>query len=293
MSNYQEKYLKYKQKYLHLVGMEGGGGMIHEKFKEKFNKYEFDIDECNNIYWTELENFLTKIIPEDEEYNRISEKKIDKEKIECSYKRILDCERDNYFLKENTIQIILGRYFDTIGCFYKCTKNYFVMAMTPYSLFKNDVFIRYILDKHILFINNNIQYELEDVFPIRILISEKHIIPMHKFSKIQNIIEYFSQKEEIIPVDYTFAGYIENYDKYIDSSNILQRQITSNIPISHIISREMCILYNMNMYFYIIQIDGNNYEPFILCSKYDLEKIKSIYKEQNKKIPNILLLYKK
>jgi hypothetical protein len=42
----------------------------------------------------------------------------------------------------------------------------------------------------------------------------------------------FVKKEEIIPVDYTFAG-------NIDSSNILHRQITSNIPIS----LEICILY--------------------------------------------------
>ena len=271
MVNYLEKYLKYKQKYLHLVG--GSEYLDEHKFKEKFNKYTFDIDECKNIYWTELEKLLTKIIPENEEYIRISKTQMKKAKIECSYDKILNCDRDNYFLEDNTKQIILGRCGDTMGCFYDCTENYFAMAMTPYSIFKNDVLIRYMIDKPKLFINNDTNYKLETVFPIRILISNKYAIPMHKFTKIENSIEYFSQKEEIIPVPYTFAGNIENYDKYKDSSNILHRQ-TSNLSSSNIISREMCILYNMDLYFYIVKIDENNYEPFILCSKYNLEEIK-------------------
>jgi hypothetical protein len=36
------------------------------------------------------------------------------------------------------------------------------MAMEPYSLFKNDVFIRYIIDKPELYINNSKKIELED-----------------------------------------------------------------------------------------------------------------------------------
>jgi len=39
----------------------------------------------------------------------------------------------NFF--NNKKQIILGRFFDTIGCFYKCKAHYFSMVMEPYSLF--------------------------------------------------------------------------------------------------------------------------------------------------------------
>lgn len=62
--------------------------------------------------------------------------------------------------------------------------------MEPYSLFKNDIFIRYIIDKPELYINNSKKIELEHVFPIRIVLSDKHIIPAYAEKVMSNIKEY-------------------------------------------------------------------------------------------------------
>jgi len=196
---------------------------------------------------------------------------------------------DEFFF-DNKKQIILGRFFDTIGCFYKCTGNYFSMAMGPYSLFKNDVFIRYIIDKPELYINNSKKIELEDVFPIRIVMSDKHNIPTYAERKMDNIKEYtFDDIKNILAVSNDNLKIINK----LPHTSILKKIITEKIPINHIISRELCILYYMKLHFYVVQNKDRTLKPFILISKYNLQKIKNIYKKKNKRFANIQYLFNK
>jgi hypothetical protein len=154
------------------------------------NKYSFDFNpkNCNKIYFKELLILLSNINPEKEKFKRIKKNDILKLNIKCE-NDFNSCKTDEFFF-ENKKQIILGRFFDTIGCFYGCKGHYFSMAMEPYSLFKNDVFIRYIIDKPELYINNSKKIELEHVFPIRIVLSKKHNIPTYADKKMGNIKEF-------------------------------------------------------------------------------------------------------
>jgi len=195
----------------------------------------------------------------------------------------------NSFLKIKK-QIILGRFFDTIGCFYNCKGHYFSMAMEPYSLFKNDVFIRYIIDKPELYINNSKKIELESVFPIRIIMSDKHNIPTYAEKRMENIKEYTFDT-----IKKKFALSMDNLKiiKKLPDASIIKKIITERFPINHIISRELCILYYMKLYFYVVKNADNTLKPFILVSKFDLHKIKNFYHKFNKKMPNIQYLFNK
>ena len=161
------------------------------------------------------------------------------------------------------------------------------MAMEPYSLFKNDVFIRYIIDKPSLYINNSIIVELEDVFPIRVILSEKHWIPSYA-DKMTDMNEYTYDN-----LKHMFAISKEN-KKLVESlpeGSILRNIITQSFPINHIISRELCILYFLKLYFYIVKNKDGSIKPFILISKYHLARLKQIYAEYKKTFPNIKCLY--
>ena len=120
------------------------------------------------------------------------------------------------------------------------------MAMDPYSLFKNDVFIRYIIDKPELYINNSKKVELEKVFPIRIVLSNKHNIPTYASKQLQNIKEYtFDDIQKILAVSNENLKIINN----LPNTSILKKIITETKVISNIISRELCILYYMKLHF--------------------------------------------
>ena len=258
-------------------------------------KYHFDPKDCNKLYFSNLMKFLDKIDPEYENYKRIKSDKISQLNIECTHghKLLISCKRDEFFF-ERKKQIILGRFFDTIGCFYKCNENYFAMAMNPYSLFKNDVFIRYLLTKTHIFINNDSKsIELEKIFPIRILLSKNHIITTHKLKAIDTENEYFSEfNKNSGKVKKAISDH--NLDIYLDLENkhILKKKITANIPINHIIGRELCILYYMNVYFYN-SYHNNILDPYILVSKYNPDTIKYIYNVMGLKFPDLRLLYNK
>jgi hypothetical protein len=253
--------------------------------------FKFNPNDCNVLYFKKLIDFLNKINPESEKYKRISIKKINKLNLKCIYPKLLDCEKDSYFL-ENKKQIILGRFLDTIPCFYACTQNYFAMAMTPYSLFKNDVFIRYIINKTSIFINDN-NYKLETIFPIRILLSKNHLTTTHKLRDIINEYEYYS---EINQKTFSHIDAIsnDNLKLFLDLENnsVIKNKITENIPINHVIGRELCILYYMNLYFYTCYDSNNILEPFLLVSKYNIKTINKLYEKLGYNKPNIKLLYK-
>ena len=257
--------------------------------KLKTYKYEFDPKDCNTIHFKKILKILNKVNPEKEEYIRMSKKKINNLNIKCYYDFIKNCERDEFFFEKKT-QIILGRFNDTIGCFYDCKNNYFAMAMDPYSIFKNDIFIRYMVDKTSIFIKN-IDHKLETIFPIRILLSNRNLITTHKLKKLLNLDEYYS---EINPITKNKKKAISNYNlNIILNMNKKMNKITEVIPINHIIGRELCLLYYLNYYFYIVEVDENNIKPFILVSKFNLKIIKNIYSKYLKKsIPNIKLLFK-
>ena len=231
---------------------------------------------------------LNTINPQKEKFKRINKSKISKLNISCE-NDFNSCKTDEFFF-ENKKQIILGRFFDTIGCFYKCKGHYFSMAMEPYSLFKNDVFIRYIIDKPELYINNSKKIELEHVFPIRIIMSDKHNIPTYAEKIMKNIKEYtFDTIKNMFALSKDNLKIINE----LPETSILKKIITESFPINHIISRELCILYYMNLYFYVIKNENKTLKPFILVSKYNLHQIKNLYKKNNKKLPSIHYLFDK
>lgn len=250
--------------------------------------YEFNPSDCENIYFDKLLKFLSSTNPEFELYERMSEDNVKKLKIKCTYKEITKCEKDNYFF-ENKVQIILGRFYDTIGCFYNCKENYFAMAMKSYSLFKNDIFIRYIIDKPNIFINNIENIKLENIFPIRILLSKKHLTTTHKLRDIINLTEYYEQTipEKILAISK------KNLDLLlkIDNNNVIKKKITEKNPVNHIIGRELCLIYKLNYYFYVVENNDKSIKPFILISKYSLDEINLFYERTGLKHENLKLLY--
>ena len=254
------------------------------------DKYSFDFNpkDCNKIYFKELLLLLNTTHSDKEKFKRIKKNALISS-IKCD-NDFNSCKTDEFFF-ENKKQIILGRFFDTIGCFYKCKGHYFSMAMEPYSLFKNDIFIRYIIDKPELYINNSKKIELEHVFPIRILLSDKHNIPTYAEKKMNDIKEYtFDTMKKQFALSKENLKIIEE----LPSTSILKKIITESFPINHIISRELCILYFMKLYFYIVENqDNQSIKPFILVSKYNLDKIKKIYRKYNKDFPNIKYLFNK
>lgn len=252
------------------------------------DNYSFDFNpkDCNKIYFKELFLLLDKINPDKERFKRINESKISKLKIKCE-NPFNSCDPDEFFF-ENKKQIILGRFFDTIGCFYKCKGHYFSMAMQPYSLFKNDVFIRYIIDKPELYINNSKKIDLEHVFPIRIIMSDKHNIPTYAEKKMGDIKEYTF---DTIKKQFALSDDNLKILNELPDTSVLKKIITESFPINHIISRELCILYYMKLYFYVVMDKDNTLKPFILVSKYNLEQVKGFYNKYNKPLPNIQYLF--
>jgi hypothetical protein len=248
--------------------------------------FDFNAKDCNKMYFNELLLLLNAIDPEREKFKRIKKNNISKLNIKCENK-FNSCKPDEFFF-ENKKQIILGRFFDTIGCFYSCKGHYFSMAMEPYSLFKNDVFIRYIIDKPELYINNSKKIELEDVFPIRIVMSDKHNIPTYADKKMKNIKEYtFDTMKKMFALSDDNSEIINK----LPNTSILKKIITESFPINHVISRELCILYYMKLRFYVVKNTDKTLKPFILVSKYNLHQIKKLYNKFNKKLPNIHYLF--
>jgi len=252
------------------------------------DKYIFNFNEkdCNEMYFKELIVLLNTVNPQKEKFNRIKKNEISKLNIKCE-NTFNSCKPDEFFF-ENKKQIILGRFFDTIGCFYNCKGHYFSMAMEPYSLFKNDIFIRYIIDKPALYINNSKKIELEHCFPVRIVLSDKHNIPTYAEKKMEDIKEYTFDD---IKQKFGVSKYNLDIINKLPNNSILKKIITEKIPKTFIISRELCILYYMKLYFYVVINEDNTLKPFILVSKYNISQIKKIYTSFNKKIPNIQYLF--
>lgn len=247
------------------------------------NKYKFNFspNDCNKLYFDELFLLLNMVHPEKEIFKRIPKEEIVKLNIKCS-NNFNSCKTDEFFF-ENKKQIILGRYNDTFGCFFSCKGHYFISAIEPFSVFKNDVFIRYIIDKPELYINNSKKIELEHVFPIRVLLNKNHNIPRYADRKIGSIKEYIFDTIKQIPS--VSKDNLEIIMK-LPNVSILKKIITENIT-----SRELCMLYYMNLYFYVVEDVDKTLKPFILISKYKLKEIKEIYSKANRPFPKLQYLF--
>jgi hypothetical protein len=259
-------------------------------------RFEFDPKSCNSKYFKELHKLMNTVNPKDEEFLSLTKKKLDSYKIgKCTYPLLKNCKPDEFFF-DNKKQILLGRFYDTAACFYDCKENFFIFAVDPFSLFKNDLFIRYMIKYPELFIKREGSTILERVFPIRIILSTKHLIPSYKDKKMTRIEEFTSEllkPPEILEFKAAMNTKILNKFYKLNSSNILKKRITDNAPISHVVSREICILYGMDLYFYIVEEDNGKYLPFILISKYNMNQIIKEYIKANKPIPNIKLYFHK
>jgi hypothetical protein len=238
---------------------------------------DFNISSCNKIYFEELIVFLNTVNPECETIKKTNKKEINKLNIVCNY-YLKNCETDIFFF-ENKKQIILGRFPNTVSCFYKCSKNYFTIAIDPHSIFKNDLFIRYVIDKHELFISDNKKIKIETIFPIRIILSEEFKISNYSNKLMYSIDEYISNS--------SISKKNLNIIKSLPNNSIFKNMIND----SNTISREICLLYYMKFYFYIVKITENKILPFILISKYSYEDLKKIYQFYRKPIPNFYKLF--
>jgi hypothetical protein len=118
--------------------------------------------------------------------------------------------------------------------------------------------------------------------------SDKHNIPKYAEKKIGSIKEYtFDNIKNMFALSKDNLKIING----LPNTSILKKIITESFPINHIISRELCILYYMKLYFYVVVNDDKTLKSFILVSKYNLEKIKKIYDKFNKPFPNIKYLF--
>lgn len=294
---YYNKYLKYKNKYLldkqnnllynqydFLYNQKGGLNIIINLlltttikfsrylskdlsnddlfiFKQKYKNFKFIPKTCDKEYFLSI---LTKLDTYNLDSIQIKRTHPDKikeiEKIPniCNGLHNSDklCLPDNTFL-ENKTQIVLGRYYDNIGCYYMCNKYYIVLSIDDHTLLKNDLFIRYILSHPYNFGLNSIDFE--EVFPIRLLISNL-LIPEHKFMDLQ------------IPDEYNL----------MKTTNQNEGQITS---------RELCELYYLNYYFYGILEDNISYKPYIMISPYDINSIIQKYRNKGRYAPRLKLLF--
>lgn len=256
--------------------------VAENNFKKDYFQYQFEMD-CDTAYFDELRKFMDVDIDNLVEepgnitvsndkirYDRLD---IDPNNLVCEYDYLgtNKCARDKFNHGKYT-QIIIGRFLDTAGCFYNCNEGYFIMATKPWSFFKNDIFINYVIDRPKLFINTNVSTLLNPIFPMRCIVSDKNQIPRHELEQINNSFEWYAMHSD--PNDpkniphQTMPQHIQNeYNKY----DKLNKFKTPTLPVSRVISREMCVLHHKGLYFYVVlDTNKNMYEPFILISKYQL-----------------------
>lgn len=238
-------------------------------------------DNCDNLYFTELNKFLDMIIKEDYIFPDNQQTTI-KNCINMNITK--DCIQDIFHPTKDSVQFLLGRFNIVKNCFSDC-KNYYVINLKIWSLFRNDLLIRYIST------HKNIENKLiDEIFPIRIVLSnnnDNYIAP-HKNKYIKSISEllenYFieynwfsnipKQKKEI----YGYKNLLDDKKKY---SNKIKNELKTYIidyPDSNIISREICIIQNSKMFFYFV-FENDILKPFILISKYKIDFIRSNYKK--------------
>jgi hypothetical protein len=189
----------------------------------------------------------------------------------CNKLKIKDCLLDDFHSGNKYLQIILGRWMITSNCFTTC-RNYFAMAMNKWSFFKNDVFIHHMIHNNFFYKKYN-SLPLDPVFPIRIVLSNDFLIPEHKVKNTLNFIKEYG---------YDFFKGKAISDRIIklimDTHPELTKKITKTSPLSHVISRELCLLNEENLYFYKVKDKSYKlYKPYVLLSEKPLTEITKIY----------------
>jgi hypothetical protein len=159
----------------------------------------------------------------------------------------------------------------TSNCFTTC-KNYFAMAMNKWSFFKNDVFIHHMIHNNFFYKKYN-SLPLDPIFPIRIVLSNNFLIPEHRVKNTLNFIKEYG---------YDFFKGKAISDRIIklimDKHPELTQKITKTLPLSHVISRELCLLNEENLYFYKVKDTTYKlYKPYVLLSEKPLTEIAKIY----------------
>ena len=245
-------------------------------------RYHFDPATCDRPYFRDLERVLNRVDPATEDFRRMSRTRIDQLNLRCTHP-LRHCHPDETFF-DNKKQILLGRAADTIPCMGHCHDHYFVYAMETYSLFKNDVFIRYMMERPEVFIRGSRKRDLETVFPIRILLSTKHDIPAYTYTKMNHLNEYTHDTlKNVVAVSPANLRMLRRLPR----TSRVKRRISN----SSIISRELCLLHQMKLHFYVLrEPDGTN-KPFILVSKYTLPEIRAFYRKYGKPCPDIHPLF--
>lgn len=181
-----------------------------------------------------------------------------------------DCNLDEFHSGEKYLQIILGRFQITSNCYVGC-KNYFAMALNNWSMFKNDTFIHHLLRSNFFYKKYNLQ-PLDPVFPIRIVLSKQFVIPSHKMKAPEDFIKSYGY--DFFKGTKGISNRIINHllEKYPE----LTKEITNIYPRSTITSRELCILNQNKLYFYVVKYE-NKYKPYVFVSEKPLTDIKNIY----------------
>ncbi len=243
---------------------------MSKKETRKIRKsFTWNKSSCNGKYFKSVIKMLDKVKIPNNTGNYIRPRLTRKKKY-CDKLKIQNCELDDFHSGNKYLQIILGRFMITSNCFTNC-KNYFALVMNKWSLFKNDVFIHYI-------IRNNFFYKrystlpIDPVFPIRIVISNDFLIPPNRIKKTTNFIkEYGHDLFKGKAISDRIVKLIS--DKHSDIMKDMTKTITS---------RELCLLYEDNLYFYIVKRNHHKlYEPYVLISKKPLSEIEEIYKDTN------------
>lgn len=229
---------------------------------------------CDSKYFKSLINILDKVkIPMNT--GKYIRPRFTRKKNVCNKLQIKNCSLDEFHSGDKYLQIILGRWTITSNCFTTC-KNYFTMAMNKWSFFKNDVFIHHMLHNNFFYKKHN-SLPLDPVFPIRIVLSNDFLIPEHRVKKTMNFIKQYG---------YDFFKGKAISDRILNlimkKHPEITKEITETLPLSRVISRELCILNEEHLYFYKVKHNGYKlYKPYVLLSEMSLAKIKTIYNNTN------------
>jgi hypothetical protein len=190
-------------------------------------------ENCDNLYFSELNKFLDIIIKDDYLFPENQYTNIKK----CINMNInKNCFQDIFHPTKDSVQFLLGKFNIVNNCFSNC-KNYFIINLKIWSIFRNDLLIRYICT------HNKIENKLiDEIFPIRIVLSnnnENYIAPYkNKYMKsltklLKNyFIEYNSNisKERKIQTKKT-KKYAKKYDnnELLNDKNKYSKKMTKSL----------------------------------------------------------------
>jgi hypothetical protein len=243
--------------------------------------------DCDEDYFQNLELFLDTILKQSK-YQPELVKVTGSGVRSCKPLSMEDCQRDIYHPDFDKIQIILGRFNLTSQCFTNCPNNYSILNIPIWSIFRNDLFLR--------FIASSKTSQLDSVFPIRIILSNNpdFFISPHNMRIVKHIQlliqEYFTTKEfDAKNQQETFTDtQPKNYPQELEEdvtlfSPLLTAGMTKSItdyPSSNIISRELCLL--RKLHFFMVLLKNKKFLPFILVSHMSNLQIYKWYAKRHK-----------